>query len=329
MRRRELITLLSGAAVAWPLATFAQQPERVRRISVLTGVAGNDSEIKDRLAAFSRQLQQLGWTEGRNMRIDIRGGGGDLAATRKYAAELAALAPDVILAIGNATMAPLIEATRTVPIVFTVVIDPVGADFVETLSRPGGNMTGFMMFEYSLSGKWLELLREIAPQVTRAAVLREPASTAGIGQFAVIQAIAPSLGIEVSAMNARDAGQIERAITEFARTGNGGLIVTASPGAVVYRRQIIDLALRYKLPAVYTGSTFVADGGLISYGPNLVEQTGQAAFYVDRIFKGEKPANLPVQAPTKYELVINLKTAKSLGLTVPPSLLARADQMID
>jgi putative ABC transport system substrate-binding protein len=328
MKRRTFIAAL-GSAAAWPLVAQAQQPERVRRISVLTGIAGNDSEIKDRLTAFSRQLQQLGWTEGRNVRIDIRGGGGDLAVTQRHAAELVALAPDVILAIGNLTLAPLIEATHSVPIVFTVVIDPVGAGFVETLSRPGGNVTGLMMFEYSLSGKWLELLREIAPQVTRAAVLREPGSTAGIGQFAVIQAVAPLLGVEVSAMNERDAGQIERAITEFARTGNGGLIVAASSGSVIYRREIIDLALRYKLPAVYTGSPFVADGGLVSYGPNLVEQTGQAAYYVDRIFKGEKPANLPVQAPTKYELAINLKTAKALGISVPHSLLARADEVIE
>jgi len=329
MRRREFIKVIGGLVVGWPLAARAQQAERVRRIGVLMPIAADDPEGKARLTAFQQDLAQLGWTGGRNVRIETRWSRGNADETRKYAAELVALAPDVILAIGNVTLAPLIEVTRTVPIVFTAVIDPVGAGFVETLSRPGGNVTGFMMFEYSLSGKWLELLREIAPQVTRAGVLREPASTAGIGQFAVIQAVAPSLGIEVSAMNARDAGQIERAITEFARTGNGGLIVTASPGAVVYRRQIINLALRYKIPAVYTGATFVADGGLISYGPNLVEQTGQAALYVDRIFKGEKPANLPVQAPTKYELVINLKTAKTLGLTVPSSLLARADQMID
>jgi putative ABC transport system substrate-binding protein len=329
MRRRDFVKGVAGSAIGWPLAARAQQPAGMRRISVLTGIAGNDSEIKDRLTAFSRQLQQLGWTEGRNVRIDIRGGGGDLAATRRHATELVALAPDVILAIGNLTLAPLIEATHTVPIVFTVVIDPVGAGFVETLSRPGANVTGLMMFEYSLSGKWLELLREIAPQVTHAAVLREPGSTAGIGQFAVIEAAAPSLGVEISAMNERDGGQIERAITEFAHTGNGGLIIAASSGSVVYRRQIIDLALRYKLPAVYTGRSFVADGGLVSYGPNLVEQTGQAAFYVDRIFRGEKPANLPVQAPTKYELAINLKTAKALGLTIPQSVLTRADEVIE
>jgi putative ABC transport system substrate-binding protein len=329
MRRREFLSILGAAAAAGPLAARAQQPERVRRIGVLTGVAGNDSEIKDRLVAFSQQLQRLGWIEGRNVRIDIRGLAGDLAATRRYVTELVALAPDVILAIGNVTLTPLTEATRVVPIVFTVVIDPVGAGIVDTLSRPGGNVTGFMMFEYSLSGKWLELLHEIAPHVTRAAVLREPASTAGIGQFAVIQAVAPSLGIEVNAISVRDAAQIERSIAQFARTENGGLIVSAAPGSVVYRRSIIELAARHKLPAVYIGRTFVADGGLISYGPNLVEQTRQAALYVDRILKGEKPGSLPVQAPTKYELAINLKTAKALGITVPPALLARADEVIE
>src|SRR5215469_2643852 len=270
MRRRDFITVVAGSAHTSPLAALAQQPERVRR---MTGISGNDSEIKDRLTAFSRQLQQLGWTEGRNVRIDIRGGGGDLAATQKHATELVALAPDMILAIGNVTLAPLIEATRTVPIVFTVVIDPVGAGFVETLSRPGGNVTGLMMFEYSLSGKWLELLREIAPKVTRAAVLREPASTAGIGQFAVIQAVAPSLGIEVSAMNVRDAGQIERAITEFARTGNGGLIVAASPGSVVYRHLINDLALRDSFAPVDFVRVSVALMGVVAHCYNLVDQT--------------------------------------------------------
>jgi putative ABC transport system substrate-binding protein len=327
MRRREFIGLLGGAASAFPLAARAQ-PERVRRIGVLTGISGNDTEIKDRLAAFSQQLQQLGWTEGR-VRIDIRGGAGDTTATRKHAAELVALAPDVILAIGNVTMAPLIEATRAVPIVFTTVIDPVGAGYVETLSRPGGNVTGFMMFEFSLAAKWPELLREIAPYVKRAAVLLDPTATTGVGQFAVIQAVAPSLGIEVSAIGARDAAQIERGITQFARSENGGLIVAASPGSVVNRRLIIDLAARHKLPTVYNTRAFVADGGLIFYGSNLVEQTRQAAFYVDRILKGEKPSNLPVQVPTKYELAINLKTAKAIGLTVPPSLLARADEVIE
>lgn len=263
------------------------------------------------------------------MRIVVRGASGSSAATHKYAAELVSLAPDVILAIGNVTMSPLLEATRTVPIVFTVVIDPVGADFVKNLSRPGGNVTGFMMFEYSLSAKWLELLKETAPSITRVAVLREPSSTAGIGQFAVIQAAAPSLGIEVDAINVRDGNEIEQAISAFARTGNGGLIVTANPGTIIHRNLIITLAARHKLPAVYTGRTFVVDGGLISYGPNLVDQTRQAAVYVDQILKGAKPADLPVQAPTKYELAINLKTAKTLGLAVPPSLLGRVDEVIE
>jgi putative ABC transport system substrate-binding protein len=311
------------------MAARAQPNGRVRTIGVLTGASGEDSEIKDRIAAFLQELQRLGWTEGRNMRIVVRGASGSSGATHKYAAELVSLAPDVILAIGNVTMSPLLEATRTVPIVFTVVIDPVGADFVQHLSRPGGNVTGFMMFEYSLSAKWLELLKEIAPSVTRVAVLREPSSTAGIGQFAVIQAAAPSLGIEVDAINVRDGTEIERAISAFARTGNGGLIVTANPGAVIHRNLIITLAARHKLPAVYTGRTFVVDGGLISYGPNLVDQTRQAAVYVDQILKGAKPADLPVQAPTKYELAINLKTAKALGLAVPPSLLGRVDEVIE
>jgi putative ABC transport system substrate-binding protein len=329
MRRREFITLLGGAVAIWPLTARAQQADRVRRIGVLTGIAGNDAEIKVRIAAFSQELQRLGWTEGRNVRTDIRGGAGNTAATRKYAAELVALASDVILAIGNVTLAPLLEATRTVPVVFTVVIDPVGAGFVDSLSRPGGNVTGFMMFEYSFVAKWLELLKEIAPSVTRAAVLRDPTIPAGIGQFAVIQSVAPSLGIEVNAINVHDPGEIERAITAFARTGNGGLIVTANPGTVIHRDLIITLAARHKLPAVYNGRQFVADGGLISYGPNLVDQTRQAAVYVDRILKGEKPSNLPVQAPTRYELVINLRTAKALGLTIPPAVLARADEVIE
>ena len=329
MRRREFLTFLSGAVVWPPMAARAQPNGRVRTIGVLTGASGEDSEIKDRIAAFLRELQRLGWTEGRNMRIVVRGASGSSVFTHKYASELVSLAPDVILAIGNVTMSPLLEATRTVPIVFTVVIDPVGADFVQNLSRPGGNVTGFMMFEYSLSAKWVELLKEIAPSVRRVAVLREPSSTAGIGQFAVIQAAAPSFGIEVGAINVRDGNEIERAISEFARTGNGGLIVTANPGSIIHRNLIITLAARHKLPAVYYGRTFVVEGGLISYGPNLVDQTRQAAVYVDQILKGTKPADLPVQAPTKYELAINLKTAKALGLAVPPSLLGRVDEVIE
>ena len=271
----------------------------------------------------------MGWTDGRNVRIDIRWGAGDADRIRKYAAELVALAPDVILATGSAAVGPLLQATRTVPIVFVHVADPVGAGFVESLARPGGNATGFTTFEYGMSGKWLELLKEIAPGVTRAAVLRDPAIAAGIGQFGAIQSVAPSLGVEVSPVDVRDAGEIERAVAAFARAPNGGLIVTASALAIVHRDLIITLAARHKLPAVYFARYFVTGGGLISYGPDLVDQYRRAAGYVDRILKGEKPADLPVQAPTKYELVINLKTAKALGLDVPPTLLARADEVIE
>ena len=329
MKRREFITLLGGAAAGWPLAASAQQRERMRRIGVLTGIAGNDAETKLRIAAFSQELQRLGWTEGRNVQIDIRGGAGSSAAVRKYAAELVALGADVILAIGNATVPALVEVTRTVPIVFTVVIDPVGAGFVQNLSRPGGNVTGFMMFEYSLSGKWLELLKQIAPSVTRAAVLRDPTLPAGIGQFAVIQAVAPSQGLEVTAINVSDEREMERGIEAFARSPSGGLIVTASPSTVGHRKLIVMLAAKHRLPAVYIERLFVVEGGLLSYGPNLVDANRRAASYVDRILKGEKPADLPVQAPTKYELVINLKTAKALGLIIPQSLLARADEVIE
>jgi putative ABC transport system substrate-binding protein len=333
MRRREFITLVSGAAVApamlWPLAARAQQSERMRRIGMLSGNAADDTQNQVRNAAFLQGLQQSGWTEGRNLRIDSRWAAGNAADQRKFAAELVALAPDVILAVGSSSVAPLLQATRTVPIVFTIVPDPVGAGFVESLSRPGRNATGFLMFEYSLSGKWLELLKEIAPGVTRAAVLRDPAFAAGIGQFAVIQAVAPSVGVEVSPVDVRDADEIERAAAAFARSANGGLIVTASPLAELHRDLIITLAARYKLPAVYVERHFVAGGGLISYGPNYVDQFRRAANYVDRILNGEKPADLPVQAPTKYELTINLKTAKALGLAVPPTVLARADEVIE
>jgi putative ABC transport system substrate-binding protein len=274
-------------------------------------------------------LQQLGWAEGRNLRIDTRWGGGDAERSRRYAAELVALAPDVILAAGASALAPLLLATRTVPIVFTIVADPVGAGFVDSLSRPGGNATGFLMFEYSLSGKWLEVLKQIAPGVTRAAVIRDPAISAGTGQFGVIQSVAASLGVEVSPVNVRDAVEIERAIAAFARSPNGGLIVTASALSAVHRDLIITLSARHKLPAVYYERYFVGAGGLISYGPDFVDQYRRAAGYVDRILKGEKPADLPVQAPTKYELVINLKTAKALGLTVPDAVLARADEVIE
>ena len=328
MRRREFITLLGSGAATWPLAVRAAG-ERVRRIAVLTGIAGDDAETEVRIAAFLQELQKLGWTEGRNVHVDIRGGAANATAIRKYAAELVALGPDVILAIGNATVPPLVEASHTVPIVFTVVIDPVGAGFVQSLSRPGGNVTGFMMFEYSLSGKWPELLKQIAPGVTRAAVLRDPTLPSGIGQFAVIQAVAPSQSLETIAINVSDERQIERDIEAFAHSPNGGVIVTASPWAVGHRKLIVMLATQHKLPAVFNQRFFVAEGGLLSYGPDLVDANRRAAGYVDRILKGEKPSDLPVQAPTKYELVINLKTATALGLTIPSNLLASADEVIE
>ena len=329
MIRRDFITLLGGAVAAWPLAVRAQQGER--RIGVFTsGSSADDPGIRDRIAAFLRGLQGLGWTEGRNIRIEFREGGGDPDTIRKQAAELVALAPDVIFTTGAASLSPLLLATRNVPIVFAIVPDPVGSGFVDSLARPGGNATGFMQYEYSLTGKWLELLKQIAPGVTRTAVLRDPANVSGIGQFAVIQSVAPSVGMEVSAINLRDdTGEIERAITAFARSANGGLILTSSAIAMVHRELIVALAARYELPAVYSRRYFVQRGGLISYGVDFIDQYRRAAGYVDRILKGEKPSDLPVQAPTKYELVINLKTAKALGLEVPPSLLARADEVIE
>jgi putative tryptophan/tyrosine transport system substrate-binding protein len=329
MRRREFITLLGGAAAAWPFAARAQHPERMRRIGVLMSTAADDPEGQARIAAFHQGLQQLGWTIGQNVRIDSRWPSGDSERFRRYAAELAAPSPDVILATGSAAAAPLLQATRTVPIVFVIVPDPVGAGFVNSLARPGGNATGFIQFEYSLSGKWLELLKQIAPGVTRAAILRDPAISGGVGQFAAIQSVAPSLGVEVSPVNVRDTNEIEQAIADFARSPNGGLIVTGSALTVVHRHLIIALAVKHQLPAVYFQRTLVADGGLISYGADLLDQYRRAASYVDRILKGEKPADLPVQMPTKYELVINLKTAKALGLQVPPTLLARADEVIE
>jgi putative ABC transport system substrate-binding protein len=302
----------------------------MRHIGVLTsGAVADDPDGRVRSAAFLQELQQLGWTDGRNIRIDYRWGAGDPENIRKYAAELVALAPDVILASGTATVGPLLQATRSVPIVFAQVTDPVGAGFIDSLAHPGGNATGFLLFEYSISGKWLELLKEIAPRVTRAAVIRDPAQTAGTGQFAVIQSVAPSVGMEVSTINVRDAAEIERAIAAFARTANGGLIVTASALSVVHRDLIVKLAARHKLPAVYYRRQYATDGGLISYGPDVAEQNRRAARYVDRILRGEKPADLPVQAPNKYELVINLKTAKAMGITIPPSVLARADEVIE
>jgi putative ABC transport system substrate-binding protein len=300
----------------------------MRRIGVLMTSVADDPEGQARLAAFVQGLQQLGWVVGRNVRIDTRWGGSNAESIRRYAAELVALAPDVILATGSLSVGPLLQATRTLPIVFAYVPDPVGAGFVDSLARPGGNATGFTPFEYSTSGKWLELLKEIAPGVTRAAVIRDPTISTGLGQFGAIQAVAPSIGVEVSAVNVRDAGEIERAVTAFARSSNGGLVVTGSALAVLHGDLIITLAARHKLPAVYFQRSFVTRGGLISYGPNIVDQYRSAAGYVDRILRGEKPADLPVQASTKYELVINLKTAKALGIEVP-MLLARADEVIE
>jgi putative ABC transport system substrate-binding protein len=329
MKRREFITLLGGAAAAWPLAARAQQGERMRRIGVLMSVAADDPEAKNRIAAFLQSLQQLGWTDGRNLQIDTRWAAGNADDARKYAAELVALAPDVILATGGFGVGPLGQVTRTVPIVFVSVADPVGAGFVDSLARPGGNATGFSNFEFDISAKWLELLKEIAPAVMRAAVLRDAATAAGAGQFGAIQSAAPSFGVEVSPVNMRDAPEIERAVTAFARSSNSGLIVTPSGLTIVHRDLIIKLVARLRLPAVYPYRFFVTSGGLVSYGPDTTDQYRRAAGYVDRILKGEKPADLPVQAPTKYELVINLKTAKALGLTVPDKLLATADEVIE
>ena len=328
MRRREFMTLVGGVA-AWPLAARAQQSERKRRVGVLMGLAADDAEAQDRIATFEQGLQQSGWTNGRNLQIDYRRGAGDTDSTRRYADELVALAPDVILASGGTVLRALLQATRTVPIVFTQTPDPVAAGFVESLARPGGNATGFTTSEYGTSGKWLELLKEIAPGVTRAAVLRDPTIPSGIGQFASIQSVAPSFGVELSPLNVRDASEIERDVTAFARGSNRGLIVTSSGLAAVHRQLIIKLAARYRLPAIYSYRYFATSGGLISYGPDPIDQYRRAAGYVDRILKGEKAADLPVQAPTKYELAINLKTAKALGLTVPPTLLARADEVIE
>ena len=327
-KRREFITLLGGVA-AWPLAARAQQPEQMRRIGVLTNLVADDPEAQARVGAFLQGLQELGWAVGRNMRIEYRWGAGDADRTRGYAAELVALAPDVILTSGASALAPLLQATRSVPVVFAQVPDPVGAGFVNSLARPGGNTTGFITYEYGLSGKWLELLTQIAPSVTRAAVIRDPAVSAGTGQWGAIQAVAPSVRVLVSPVNVRDAGEIERDVAAFAHGSNSGLIVTASALAIRHRNLIVTLAARHRLPAVYYQRGFVTSGGLISYGPDFIDQYRRAAGYVDRILKGEKPSELPVQAPTKYELVINLKTAKALGLDVPQSLLARADEVIE
>ena len=325
-KRREFITLLGGAA-AWPLTARAQQGERMRRIGVLIGGAESDPVQQARLAAFLDGLQRLGWTDGRNVRIDIRWWAGS-ADRYRYAAELVGLAPDVILAPGSASVAALQQASRSAPIVFANVVDPVGAGFVASLAHPGGNATGFTAFEYGISGKWLELLKEIAPHTTRAAVLRDPA-LAGIGQFAAIQSMASSSAVELSAIDTRDVGEIERAVVAFARKPNGGLVVTASASALIHRDQIIALATRLRLPNVYPFRYYPLNGGLASYGPDQIDGFKRAAGYVDRILKGEKPADLPVQQPTKYYLVINLKTAKAFGLSVPPTLLATADEVIE
>jgi putative ABC transport system substrate-binding protein len=328
MKRREFIALLGSAAAAWPLAARAQQRDRMRRIGVLTPMAADDPTAPARLAAFQQGLEALGWTIGRDVRIDTRWGAGD-DSIRKYAAELIALAPDVILATASPAVASLQQATRSVPIVFVSVVDPDGAGFVESLAHPGGNTTGFALFEYGLSGKWLELLKEIAPHVTRVAVLRDPTLAAGIGQLAVIQSLAPSLGVQLRPVGVGNVGEIERAVSAFARGTDGGLIVTVSAATLVRRETIIALAARHRLPAVYGLRYHVISGGLMSYGPDNIDPYRRAAGYVDRILKGEKPADLPVQAPTKYELVINLKTAKALGIEVPPMLLARADEVIE
>jgi putative ABC transport system substrate-binding protein len=325
--RRDFIRLLGGAAAAWPLAAGAQQGERMRRIGVLHNFAADDPLGQARNGVFLQGLQQAGWTIGRNVQIETRWAAGDADRLRTYAAELVTLAPDVILGTGNAGAAPLLQATRTVPIVFVIVPDPVGAGFVDSLARPGGNATGFTSFEYGLSAKWLELLKEVAPSVTRAGVLRDPALASGPAQFAAIQSMAPSLGMEVSPVNVREPAEIERAIAAFAR--NSGLIVTGSALVAVHRHRIIALAARHKLPAIYPERAYIHDGGLISYGPDFLEHYRRAAAYVDRILKGEKPADLPVQAPTKYETVLNLKTAKALGLDIPATVLARADEVIE
>jgi putative tryptophan/tyrosine transport system substrate-binding protein len=328
MRRREFITLLGCSPAAWPLFAHAQQDQRVRRIGALSALAEDDPESLARRPAFEQALKALGWTNGSNLQIDYRWAANDAERIRKLTAELVALAPDVILTSGNIVVTPMMQATSTIPIVFVQVIDPVGSGFVKSLARPGGNITGFTQFEYSLAAKWVELLKQIAPQVTRAAVIRDPTRGPGIGQFAVMQAIAPSLGMEVIAINALDVSEMENAIAEFARAPNGGLVVTVG-GTAFHRNEIIALAAKHRLPAVYPYSYFVRGGGLISYGPDTIDQYRRAAGYIDRIFKGEKPADLPVQTPTKYNLAINLKTAQSLGLAVPHAMLTRAEEVIE
>ena len=328
MRRRDFLGIASGAAVALPLAARAQQPERVRLIGMLNALGSDDPEAQARLAVFEQALQQLGWVVGRNLKIENRQIGSDADRGRTDAAELVALAPDVILTIGSVAVAPLQQATRTVPIVFVNAPDPVGAGFVQSMARPGGNITGFSNFEYSMSGKWAELLKQIAPNVTRALVFRDPAIAAGIGQFAAVRSVAQNLGIELTPVNVRDTDEIERSVAAFTRSGSGGMIVT-SGGTGSRRKLLIGLASRHKLPSIYPYRYYAVDGGLMTYGANTLDPLRRAAGYVDRILKGEKPADMPVQAPTKYELIINLKTAKALGLTVPQSLLATADEVIE
>jgi putative ABC transport system substrate-binding protein len=328
MRRRDILRLASIVAVAWPTAARAQQAERMRRLGALFPAAADDPIFQSRYGAFLQGLQQSGWAIGRNVHLDARWGS-SAADVRRHAAELVALAPEVILASGGSAMLPLTQLTRTVPIVFPILTDPVGAGFVDSLARPGGNVTGFMNFEYGMGGKWVELLKQIAPGLARAAVLREPVVGSGTSQFAAIQAVAPSLGVEVSPLNIRDGAEIERAVAAYARAPNGGLIVTAGSGAVRHRNLIAALAIRHKLPAIYPERFYAVAGGLISYGPDQIDQFRLAAGYVDRILKGEKPGDLPVQAPTKFETIINLKTAKAMGLAVPPALLARADDVIE
>jgi putative ABC transport system substrate-binding protein len=329
MKRREFITLVGGVAVAWPLAARAQQREKMRRIGVLMNLTADDAEGQGRLAAFLQGLQEAGWSVGRNVRVDLRWGAGDPELYRSYAAELVALAPDVILAAGGVVVLTLQRASRTIPIVFANAAEPVGMGLVASLARPGGNVTGFTNFEFSMGGKWLELLKQIAPGITRAAVLRDPSLASGAGEFGAVQTVAPSFGVELRPVDVRDADEIERSITAFAGDSNGGLIVTQNALAILHRKLIITLAARHRLPAIYAYASFVTEGGLISYGPDSMDGYRRAAGYVDRILNGAKPADLPVQAPVKFELAINLKTAKALGLDVPPTVLARADEVIE
>jgi putative ABC transport system substrate-binding protein len=329
MRRRDFINVVAGAAAAWPRSVRAQEPEQIRRIGVLMNISENDPEAAVRVSALVQALKERGWIVGTNVQIDYRWAAGDSNLYRKYAPELVALSPKVILVVGGTGTGELQRATRTIPIVFVGTTDPVNRGLIESMARPGGNTTGFIEYEFGVSGKWLELLKQIAPKVSRVMVVRDPSETSGIGQLTVIQTLAPSLGVEIAPVDARDGKEIERVVTTIARNANVGLIVTLSGSAIVHRKLLIALADRYRLPAVYPGRFFVKDGGLVSYGPDPLDGFRSGATYVDRILKGEKPADLPVQAPTKYELAFNLKTAKALGLEVPPSFLASADEVIE